>query len=779
MKNKKRYLVIIVALLMLFVSGCDFSMSNNPPAPQKEMSSIVLNPNGASLAVKNYEVEIGQTFDLPELSLEGYYFLGWLDEDDEGEPFMSFQVEKASYHLIAQFEDDVEYSKAKEINLNIFAIREEQIRSTWLPRLTTLKEAYLALDPAHQALVTYYDRLEQYIERATLLINAEAVMEAIDALPSKVGLADEEEVNRCNGLYLALTPAEQALVTNYDKVTRALARIEAIKSESNQYPDLINEAILKLPYQLTYDYYEDATYILDLYNDLDAEGRLLVDYPELITKLQTEVAAFDESNDLILCLGKDIYASRDEFGNAWFRDFYQYLLYHGGASKLASEGINSVDQFVALAHDYNAGNGQMRYLGNTFSQWYLAKDVNGILSNQPETAFLGFCYQNGLYEDYLPFLLRFFAYWRLDEKYANTSNYGADSFADRWATLVDTCKFFYYDVNTSYVKTARMQDCFNFCSNVCYGELPVATIGTITLPTDLTRRGYTFLGWYDNANFTGSPITSISYNGEKIVLYAKWGVDQNQVDIDSAALVDVYIYNLTTDPAAVNDRTVGYVMDMYNALTAEGKALVTRYDTLLSMYRTINSEELSETKVISVTYVGVEAKSFDTLKSEFLSDYNALNGTSITDYNTFIQNRYGEMARIRAFYNDMACYSKWSWLFNYFTTISVARGVKVQAGRALTQTNGDAEYLSKAIAYFFMQTDATSDSEVAFDFSTPNVSTQMQVTYTFTNVVDLPQLILTGYTFNGFYSDSSLTNKITTVTDATPNTLYASFTKNS
>ena len=30
-----------------------------------------------------------------------------------------------------------------------------------------------------------------------------------------------------------------------------------------------------------------------------------------------------------------------------------------------------------------------------------------------------------------------------------------------------------------------------------------------TLPTDVTRTGYTFKGWYDNENLTGSPVTAI------------------------------------------------------------------------------------------------------------------------------------------------------------------------------------------------------------------------------------------------------------------------------
>ena len=44
-----------------------------------------------------------------------------------------------------------------------------------------------------------------------------------------------------------------------------------------------------------------------------------------------------------------------------------------------------------------------------------------------------------------------------------------------------------------------------------------------TLPTDVTRTGYTFKGWYDNENLTGSPVTAISdtETGNK-EYWAKW-----------------------------------------------------------------------------------------------------------------------------------------------------------------------------------------------------------------------------------------------------------------
>lgn len=45
----------------------------------------------------------------------------------------------------------------------------------------------------------------------------------------------------------------------------------------------------------------------------------------------------------------------------------------------------------------------------------------------------------------------------------------------------------------------------------------------VTLPTDVTREGYTFAGWYDNANFTGKAVTAIGPTDEGDKTYwAKW-----------------------------------------------------------------------------------------------------------------------------------------------------------------------------------------------------------------------------------------------------------------
>ena len=56
-----------------------------------------------------------------------------------------------------------------------------------------------------------------------------------------------------------------------------------------------------------------------------------------------------------------------------------------------------------------------------------------------------------------------------------------------------------------------------------------------TLPTDVTRTGYTFKGWYDNENLTGSPVTAIGGTemGNK-EYWAKWEINQYTIAYDLA-----------------------------------------------------------------------------------------------------------------------------------------------------------------------------------------------------------------------------------------------------
>lgn len=77
------------------------------------------------------------------------------------------------------------------------------------------------------------------------------------------------------------------------------------------------------------------------------------------------------------------------------------------------------------------------------------------------------------------------------------------------------------------------------------GNITSYKYGTsVTLPTDVTRSGYTFEGWYDNMYCTGSKVTSISStaSGDK-TFWAKWsGQTTSEIQISSCSGYDEGIY---------------------------------------------------------------------------------------------------------------------------------------------------------------------------------------------------------------------------------------------
>ena len=78
------------------------------------------------------------------------------------------------------------------------------------------------------------------------------------------------------------------------------------------------------------------------------------------------------------------------------------------------------------------------------------------------------------------------------------------------------------------------------------GEISSYEFGTaVTLPTDVTKTGYTFVGWYDNPNLAGEMFTAISNTeiGNK-TFFAKW-------------LVNNYTITLETNGGTINSGNVG------------------------------------------------------------------------------------------------------------------------------------------------------------------------------------------------------------------------------
>ena len=95
--------------------------------------------------------------------------------------------------------------------------------------ITAARAAYEALTEAQQAQVTNYDKLTAAEARLADLKAAKAVDDMIDAI-GEVILESEETIAAARAAYEALTEAQQAEVKSYDKLTAAEARLADLKA---------------------------------------------------------------------------------------------------------------------------------------------------------------------------------------------------------------------------------------------------------------------------------------------------------------------------------------------------------------------------------------------------------------------------------------------------------------------------------------------------------------------------------------------------------------------
>ncbi len=231
-----------------------------------------------------------------------------------------------------------------------------------------------------------------------------------------------------------------------------------------------------------------------------------------------------------------IYINKEALFMDFFSDFYNYIVnYLGEEDTLKQKGVNNLTDFLSIAGAWSGGAAGMGQIGNLAGSYYLRIDAGGDIKNQTaEDGFIGYCLENNQYVEFIYFLQEFFYWWRLDEGYTGGSsdpeNTGSDFLASAWASLVDTAKFFYYEKDTlpSYFilkgHIPEMYDRIPYIVKTQNMQLVYAydwEVG-LTLPNDLIIEGYTFLGWYDNPEYTGSALTVLETNiYQDIILYAK------------------------------------------------------------------------------------------------------------------------------------------------------------------------------------------------------------------------------------------------------------------
>ena len=112
--------------------------------------------------------------------------------------------------------------------------------------IVAVRAAYEALTEAQQAQVTNYDKLTAAEARLTDLKAAKAVDDMIDAI-GEVTLESEDAIAAVRAAYEALTEAQQAEVKSYDKLTAAEARLADLKAAKavDDMIDAIGEVTLE------------------------------------------------------------------------------------------------------------------------------------------------------------------------------------------------------------------------------------------------------------------------------------------------------------------------------------------------------------------------------------------------------------------------------------------------------------------------------------------------------------------------------------------------------
>lgn len=621
-----------------------------------------------------------------------------------------------------------------------------------------------------------YNNFKKGIEKAR------QVVKMINDLPNNITLSNQDTIKEIRKNYTWLDDSFECYVENIDKLNRAETELKYLLDST---PEGIDKLIKALSINTTYNDYHKVVYINGLYDNLTEEKKQDVTTISRLREVEEKLSEIvNDTSFITYVLGDNVYESKQALFEAFFSDFYYFIKQCYGDEALNEKGITSISDFLVLASDYNAGRGSMRAIGDNFGEYLLIKDLNGIKNDQPVDKFIGYCVDNNLYEEFIPFLINMFAYWRLDEKYANKNNYGADFFAESWAPTVDIAKFFYYDTNTSYVKTYRMIDYLTHIEGVVYGSLPKTCETGTRLPNNLSRRGYNFIGFYDNPEFSGEPITVIEDTSKKIILYAKWEENKYSKDYDAAALVDTYIYNLTTSLADVSKENIQKVKDMYNALSDNGKLMVYEYDTLIDIELNL-AEELPNPLTITFNLnKPIVFTSFNDMKESFLNDFNECNGTNLTNYSTFISNQYTVMKQLVNMFTNDEMYTKWIFIIQYFLNQdNIGTGLMIQSKRMINRQNGDLEYVANALAGFFNETNMLNNKDVKIDFTNVTLiitdqDKQNELEITYTTITKLPVLNITDYLFLGYATNPNGTGEIYEyISEDIPTMLYAIYTK--
>ncbi|MCR4650144.1 MAG: leucine-rich repeat protein [Lachnospiraceae bacterium] len=251
-----------------------------------------------------------------------------------------------------------------------------------------------------------------------------------------------------------------------------------------------------------------------------------------------------------------------------------------------------------------------------------------------------------------------------------------------------------------------------------------------------TREGYTFGGWYTNADCSGKAVKSINKKNftasKAITLHAKW--TSNNYTLIFNANSGKFPKDATAK-AATNARLAKQPHDYFDPVTLPGTSVIDLVDSALED----GIITLEEAAAIEAAYNSADI--YLTKTNSVIIGWNtAKNGTGIhfdlgADVNT------AKLLNVTKNKQNVTLYAEWAPVNVGYYTVSY-------------HTEGGIISSSRATRLYFGAIDVLNPSaeEVYYEQIAPSNA-----------ALKLPTPIMTGYTFKGWYADPYYTTKLTSV----------------
>jgi len=405
------------------------------------------------------------------------------------------------------------------------------------------------------------------------------------------------------------------------------------------------------------------------------------------------------------------WSPKDEVKEAFLTELYNFV---NNNYETELKNIN-LEDFI---------NAEPYIIGNLVGKYYLKEEVGGKLENQPDNYFIGYLYHNKKFLDLLPHLIKFFALWREIENCTEAN--ATDFFANSWASLVDTAKFFKYttveDLRKSPEAPSLQDPRILYMLQNCPGLYNPPTVYEegLRLPKP-KRENYEFIGWYDNPNFTGEVYTHIKNN--VYTFYARWAT---------------HTFFHSNDGYPTFDHL---------------------YSDFLKDFSTVVGKEVGK---------GVERLPNHGLVSEFCKE--SFNGN------------------LNKFFSIKEYYNKWIWLIDWFKKLMKDKPEKLEYfefkdGKFGLEAQVRWELNSLFVSRFHLVWPVTGDysgAGIKEKLADSTNSSIIKVKYPVGTKVQFPKMERAGYELVGFYDNYDLQGEpVTEITDDryAAKTLYAKWRK--